>query len=365
MKKTLGVFLCVVIFIGFLACGSEEEPMPIIEIIDTDISVSSTVEQITWTDQLDLTMQLDSSVIFTLDSAAPSEVEMTFTFDMDTTEVSAQIAFTAEAVSRFNDLDPSNNAVQILLEKKIIREPTTLIADGPGDTYELIAAALAPGSNPIEVPDCGHQDFGPHIDEIFNEELNAHVFRFFLHRDIDDDRCGRSDRQRNEIKSFSPSPDHLLAVEGETVEYKWMFKLDEGFLASRNFTHLHQLKSVGDDSSLPIITFTARGSSNNMELRYAETDDQKTIHTESLDLFRGHWVEVVERVTYTNPGSYEVIMSYRDGTPIYEFSDNDINIWREGAEFIRPKWGIYRSLENAQDLRDEEVLYNNFSIQEL
>ena len=158
MKKTLGVFLCVVIFIGFLACGSEEEPMPIIEIIDTDISVSSTVEQITWTDQLDLTMQLDSSVIFTLDSAAPSEVEMTFTFDMDTTEVSAQIAFTAEAVSRFNDLDPSNNAVQILLEKKIIREPTTLIADGPGDTYELIAAALAPGSNPIEVPDCGHQD---------------------------------------------------------------------------------------------------------------------------------------------------------------------------------------------------------------
>ena len=89
MKKTLGVFLCVVIFIGFLACGSEEEPMPIIEIIDTDISVSSTVEQITWTDQLDLTMQLDSSVIFTLDSAAPSEVEMTFTFDMDTTEVSA------------------------------------------------------------------------------------------------------------------------------------------------------------------------------------------------------------------------------------------------------------------------------------
>ena len=152
---------------------------------------------------------------------------------------------------------------------------------------------------------------------------------------------------------------------GETVEYKWIFKLDEGFQASRNFTHLHQLKSVGDDSSLPMITFTARGSSNNMELRYAETDDQETIHTESLDLFRGHWVEVVERVTYTNPGSYEVIMSYRDGTPIYEFSDDNINVWRVGAEFIRPKWGIYRSLENAQDLRDEEVLFNNFSIQEL
>lgn len=32
---------------------------------------------------------------------------------------------------------------------------------------------------------------------------------------------------------------------------------------------------------------------------------------------------------------------------------------------MRPKWGIYRSLNNDQYLRDEEVLFANFSIEEL
>ena len=56
-----------------------------------------------------------------------------------------------------------------------------LNADGLGDTYSLITSVLAPGHNPIEVPDCGHEDFGAHIDEIFDEELNEFVFRFHLH----------------------------------------------------------------------------------------------------------------------------------------------------------------------------------------
>jgi len=355
MEKCFGFLLCISILIGFIGCHNDEVLAPPTA-IDTDISVTTEVSLITWADQLDLTAQLDSSVTFDIGNAAPSEIESSFTFNIDTTEVTATIAFRPGFVDKYNDIDELNNSVVIALEKEIPpAPPTVLTADGPGDTYDLISSVLAPGQNPIEVPDCGHTAFGEHIDEIFDDELDAHVFRFVLHKDADDDRCRRVDRQRNEIKTYSPSPDHLLAVEGETVEYKWIFKLDEGFQASRNFTHLHQLKSVGDDSSLPIFTFTARGSSNNMELRYAETDDQETIHTESLDLFRGHWVEVVERVT----------MSYRDGTPIYEYSNDNINAWRDGAEFIRPKWGIYRSLENAQDLRDEEVLFNNFSIQEL
>lgn len=37
---------------------------------------------------------------------------------------------------------------------------------------------------------------------------------------------------------------------------------------------------------------------------------------------------------------------------------------RPDNDFIRPKWGIYRSLLNAQDLRDEVVLFSSFSIRE-
>jgi len=50
---------------------------------------------------------------------------------------------------------------------------------------------------------------------------------------------------------------------------------------------------------------------------------------------------------------------------LFEYSNNSIVNWRPEAAFVRPKWGIYRSLINAQDLRDEAVLFANFSIEEL
>ena len=65
---------------------------------------------------------------------------------------------------------------------------------------------------------------------------------------------------------------------------------------------------------------------------------------------------VFTEVTINRSSDQEVLFSYSD--------DNIIN-WREDTEFVRPKWGIYRSLINAQDLRDEEVLYSDFSIEEL
>ena len=354
-----------------IACSSDDGPTtpggggdaP----IATDISVSAAVDVINWTTMDDLVQQVNDAISFNNGRAQENELIKSIEIASDNSEATGTIAFTPAAESLYRDLNVTNNSVSILLvEGGSGRGATVLTADGPGDTYELISSVLSPGSDPVEVPDCGHQDFGEHIDEIFDEELNANVFRFVLHTDIDDDRCQRDDRQRNEIKTFSPSPDFLLGVEGETVEYTWMFKMDEGFQGSPNFTHFHQLKSVGDvNVAVPMITFTARGSSDMMELRYAELDRQVTVHEESLDLFRGNWVQVVERVTYSNPGSYEVTMSYLDGTPIFEFSDNSINAWRDGADFIRPKWGIYRSLENAQDLRDEYVLYNDFSIEEM
>ena len=54
----------------------------------------------------------------------------------------------------------------------------TLSADGTTDTYQLINSVLAPGYNAIEVPDCGHAEFGPHIDQIYDEDLKKYVFRF-------------------------------------------------------------------------------------------------------------------------------------------------------------------------------------------
>lgn len=242
-----------------------------------------------------------------------------------------------------------------------------LSANGEGNTYDLINNTLAAGYTAVETPDCGHSEFGDHIDEVWDDELDAYVFRFHIHVTPDNDRCKNYDRQRNEIKTYDKSPDNLKAISGETVTYKWLFKIDDGFQPSPSFTHLHQLKAVGgSEESMPLITLTARkGSSNKLELRYAENTTQETIHQVNLSEFTGEWVEVHELVTFGENGSYDLeIVRLSDQETIMEYHNSDIRMWKTDAEFMRPKWGIYRSLNNADDLRDEIILFNDFSIKE-
>lgn len=242
-----------------------------------------------------------------------------------------------------------------------------LNADGPGDTYELITSKLAPRYNPIEVPDCGHADFGPHIDEVFDTNLDKYVFQFHIHTNEDDDRCINTDRQRNEIKAYDKSPDSLLAVEGEFFEYKWKFKIARGFQSSPKFTHLHQLKAVGgSEASMPLITLTTRkGTPDQLELRYAETTRQITLAKVDLSPFKGEWCEVTESVLFGESGTYGItIKKVSDGSVLFTFSNDEIRMWKTSAEFVRPKWGIYRSLQFASDLRNEQVLFADFSIKE-
>lgn len=255
---------------------------------------------------------------------------------------------------------------------------TFLDADGTTDTYDLINSMLAPdGGDVVEAPGpttststCdNHSDFGDHITQIFDDSLDIYVFAFHIHVNEDNDRCKNFDRQRNEIKTYDQSPDSLLGVLGETVEYKWKFKLDEDFQPSSSFTHIHQLKSVGSpEDGMPLITLTPRkGNPDKMQLRYAAQTSQSTIHEVELDPFKGEWVEVTEVITYGEAGygSYSIsLATVYNGTNLMTYSTNSLRMWKTDADFIRPKWGIYRSLNDAASLRDEILYFANFSIYE-
>lgn len=256
----------------------------------------------------------------------------------------------------------------LLFSLQFLSAQTILKADGEGNTYELISSVLAPNYNPVETPDCSHTDFGRHIDETFDEELNDYAFRFFVHTSPDNDRCINFDRQRNEIKTYDQSPDHLLATEGEIVRYKWKFKLDADFQSSASFTHLHQIKAVGgSEEGMPLITLTTRkGSPDKLQLRYAETTSQTTIHQVELAPFKGKWLEVTETIVYGEQGKYYLsIVDWQNGNVLLDYQNEAIRTWKTDADFLRPKWGIYRSLNDAESLRDEVILFADFSIEEL
>ncbi len=247
---------------------------------------------------------------------------------------------------------------------------TTLNADGQSNTYSLINSVLAPSGNVVEVPDCAHPAFGEHIQQAWDAELEDYVFTFYAHTDEDNDRCINYDRQRTEIKTYGSSPNELKGFLGDTVIYRWKFKLDANFKPSPNFTHLHQIKAVGgSQSGMPTITLTARKASpNKLQLIHAETNDQEKITQINLDQVTGQWIQAEETITYGEVGlaNYQLLLTQIDSNQIIlDYSSQNLRMWKTGANFLRPKWGIYRSLLNASYLRDECVKFADFYIEKI
>lgn len=239
-----------------------------------------------------------------------------------------------------------------------------LEADGSGNTYELINSKFAPGYDAVEHPECIHPEFGRHIVEVWDDELKQYVFEFYSHVTPDNDRCINLDRQRIEIKTYDSSPANLKAVVGETVTYKWEFRLPVGFKPSSSFTHIHQIKAVGGDDDMPIFTLTPRKSSPNI-LELIHNNSTK-VKTANLSLFEGVWVECTE-VIHVHPtdGKYSLLINrVSDGITLLSYTNNKLMTIHADNNFDRPKWGIYRSLNNVSDLRDEAVRFTGFSIQE-
>ena len=240
----------------------------------------------------------------------------------------------------------------------------SLIADGHTDTYTLISSVLGGDAN--ETPDCSHTAFGPHVTQIFDDALGKSVFVFHIHVTPDDDRCQAFDRQRNEIKTYGPSPDYLKAFLDDTTTYRWRFKLDAGFQPSASFTHIHQLKAGDGDAGAPIITITPRyGSPERLELIHVDSrGTSTTLASTPLAPFKGAWVEAYERVRWSSTrGTYSLeIRRLSDAALLFSFASTQLDLWRDSTSFARPKWGIYRSLNDRTRLRDEQVRFDRFCL---
>jgi hypothetical protein len=253
-------------------------------------------------------------------------------------------------------------------------------ADNTGNAYARMASK---GYN-YEVNDGAafHPAGAPHMSEIWDSQLNKYVFAFSMHLNYDKDPTDatKTDRQRDEMKVDGNSPASMQIYLGDTQTNRWKFKLDAGFQASSNFTHIHQIKAgTGTgwtDTDNPIITFTARkGSPDKFELNYIAPNDasSNTQKLASIDLtpFKGNWVDVIEKVTYNNTllnglisRYYVTITKVSDGITLFCYSDTTLQLYRNlTVGFNRQKYGIYRGglPGSATYLRDEVVLFADFS----
>jgi hypothetical protein len=251
----------------------------------------------------------------------------------------------------------------------------TLSADGEGqvDTYDLIKNFAGP--NPIEAPDLYEINHpgSPHIFEATDQDVGDH-FVFVIHRDEDRDRdrLDITDRQRNEIKTYDKSEDAVKAYEDEVMIYRWKFKIESGISLTTRFSHFFQLKAVGGDDSMPIITLTGNVQSGDdgFEIRHSPLSSTTGLARTDRDKVEGRWLTTYVRATFSEEGDLRmIIVDEATQEVIFDISEQGLDMWRgtAGDHFVRPKWGIYRSLAEKEELRDEEevVRFANFEVEKV
>ncbi|MEO0575692.1 MAG: hypothetical protein AAF004_09525 [Pseudomonadota bacterium] len=252
----------------------------------------------------------------------------------------------------------------------------TLDADGAQsgmEAYDLIRTFGGP--RPIEAPDLysiNHPGVA-HIYEDSDETVGEH-FVFIIHRDtdIDRDRQDITDRQRNEIKTYDRSEEVLKGFEGETFVYRWKFRINDDMSVSRRFSHFFQLKAVGGSDSQPIITISGaeRSAEDGIEVRHSSLTESTLLARTDWSLVTGEWLDAYCRATFSDTGTLRMIVTrMRDDEVIFDIDMQNLDLWRgtQSDHFVRPKWGIYRSILDRDNLRPEEenVRFANFSVSEV
>ena len=255
----------------------------------------------------------------------------------------------------------------------------TLDADGDMvglDAYDLIrdfGGDYVPG--PIEAPDLYpiNHTAVRHIYEDSDESVGNH-FVFIIHRDsdIDRDRVENDDRQRNEIKTYDKSEEAVKGFENETFIYRWKFKINSSMEVSTRFSHFFQLKAVGGSSSHPILTISGaeRSGEDGIEVRFSPLQEDIILQRTDWSMATGEWLEAYCRVTFAESGDLRLIVTrMSDDGVIFDIDERGLDLWRgeDVSHFVRPKWGIYRSVLDLENLRPEEetVRFANFSVSEV
>jgi len=214
------------------------------------------------------------------------------------------------------------------------------------------------------------------------------VTNLTLYKTDNDPATGNADRQRIEMKVFGSSPTNLKATFQSNYIYSWWFKLNPTLKASDSkpiiytliellshitmrvclaFFHIFQLKAVGtnvDDS--PVATFTLTNK-NGLHLRLRNIDHSTFAYKNMVPLTSviGKWTQAFVQVNYkrgntsgsSNSGSIRVILKDQNAALLYDQVFYHDMFWAE-ADFVRPKWGLYRQISDVFQSADWELFQN-------
>jgi hypothetical protein len=189
-------------------------------------------------------------------------------------------------------------------------------------------------------------------------------YRFNIWAD-DRDTTGGGDRQRTESKGMVQGGTILKMHNGETWVIGYDMYMPTTLHGTSKFTHIFQTKTPATNAG-PWVTLdlTRSGSKELISARAYANAGSPSIASTDLVPLRGKWVSVQWTLTIGPSGTAAFLIRNGAGSsaPIAaqgKLSKVDIP---DQGDYVRPKWGIYRSVQSAtSDIIDTYLLFRNYT----
>lgn len=191
--------------------------------------------------------------------------------------------------------------------------------------------------------------------------------QFTIYKDDDDTVTKLGDRQRIEMKVHEPSPTSYKATLNTNYVYTWWFKLGQDMVVGDTFFHIFQLKAIGSNVPDTAVFSLSLTNKNGLHMRINRNGDDNLIpRTDYVNLLPlqsvvGNWIQATVDVSYrsnSNYGYIRVLLKSPTGRLLLPVQQVWFITYWPQADFVRPKWGIYRKINSAFQPSDTELFQN-------
>ncbi len=236
---------------------------------------------------------------------------------------------------------------------------------------------------PLWLPDA-HRDGLKAFEGIEADRANKHPnrkgtyvvteqdhWRFNIWKD-DRDPTGGGDRQRTEVRGMVSGGRPVKMLDGETWRLAYDMFIPATLHGTSHFTHIFQTKTPKTNAGPWVtISLTRSGKTEMVRFQADSTNGNPSIAAHELAPLHETWTTVEMTLRIGASGSAGVVLkAASNGKPgissvICSGTRNNIKI-PDQNDYVRPKWGIYRSLRSAPaDILDTYLLLRNFSATKL
>jgi hypothetical protein len=149
-----------------------------------------------------------------------------------------------------------------------------------------------------------------------------------------------------------------LAIDlGTTWRFTYSMFIPSTLKGTTSFTHIMQLKRPGEGSA-PLMTMDLRRSGSTELIALRAFESGVDVASTNLAPLRDHWIDTEVEVTAGPSSQGRLHWKLIDGgRTLVDAERTGVTIWL--GDRLRPKWGIYRSLNDKADLMDTYLLLKN------